>query len=71
MRLESDSDTTVRQHTNRGNKLKRKAHGVRSGRLDATGGISYKKVGVWSASSRSDYTDLVVRSALITPATTG
>ncbi|GAM87753.1 hypothetical protein ANO11243_057800 [Dothideomycetidae sp. 11243] len=40
---DSDSDTSIRQHTNRGNKLKRKAHNIRSGRLDTTGGQPYKK----------------------------
>ncbi|KAF2153110.1 hypothetical protein K461DRAFT_135054 [Myriangium duriaei CBS 260.36] len=40
---ESDSDTSIRQHTNRGNKLKRKAHHIRSGRLDTSGGQSYRK----------------------------
>ncbi|GAB7338546.1 hypothetical protein MBLNU457_5294t1 [Dothideomycetes sp. NU457] len=38
---DSDSDTSIHQHTNRGNKLKRKAHAVREGRLD-TSGVSQK-----------------------------
>lgn len=42
---ESDSDDSIRQHTNRGNKLKRKAHHIREGRLDTSGGQSYRKVG--------------------------
>ncbi|PNS19790.1 Transcriptional regulatory protein rxt2 [Sphaceloma murrayae] len=41
--VESDSDESIRQHTNRGNKLKRKAHRVREGRLDTSGGQSYRK----------------------------
>ncbi|PSK37459.1 hypothetical protein B9Z65_2201 [Elsinoe australis] len=40
---ESDSDDSIRQHTNRGNKLKRKAHHIREGRLDTSGGHSYRK----------------------------
>lgn len=41
---DSDSDDSIAQPTNRGNKLKRKAANVREGRLDTTGGRSYKKV---------------------------
>ena len=40
---DSDSDTTITQPTNRGNKLKRNARHVREGRLDTTHGRSYKK----------------------------
>lgn len=40
---DSDSDTTIAQPTNRGNKLKRNARHVREGRLDTTHGRSYKK----------------------------
>ncbi|KAF2222943.1 RXT2-like protein [Elsinoe ampelina] len=40
---ESDSDEEIRQHSNRGNKLKRKAHNVREGRLDTSGGQSYRR----------------------------
>lgn len=40
---DSDSDTSIQQHTNRGNKLKRHAAHVREGRLDTTGGRSYRK----------------------------
>ncbi|GAB7350845.1 hypothetical protein MBLNU459_g1376t1 [Dothideomycetes sp. NU459] len=40
---DSDSDDSIAQPTNRGNKLKRKAANVREGRLDTTGGRSYKK----------------------------
>ena len=41
---DSDSDESVHQPTNRGNKLKRNASNVREGRLDITGGRSYKRV---------------------------
>lgn len=41
---DSDSDTSIHQHTNRGNKMKRKAAYVREGRLDTTGGRSYRRV---------------------------
>ncbi|KAG9654442.1 hypothetical protein KCU64_g7208, partial [Aureobasidium melanogenum] len=40
---DSDSDTSITQPTNRGNKLKRNARHVREGRLDTTHGRSYKK----------------------------
>ncbi|KAF4549481.1 RXT2-like protein [Elsinoe fawcettii] len=40
---ESDSDDEIRQHSNRGNKLKRKAHNIREGRLDTSGGQSYRR----------------------------
>ncbi|KAF1356717.1 RXT2-like protein [Delphinella strobiligena] len=40
---DSDSDSSIQQPTNRGNKLKRNASHVREGRLDTTGGRSYKR----------------------------
>ena len=40
---DSDSDTSIHAHTNRGNKLKRRAKYVREGRLDDTGGLAHRK----------------------------
>ena len=40
---DSDSDTSIHAHTNRGNKLKRRAKYIREGRLDDTGGLAYRK----------------------------
>ncbi|KAL1306722.1 hypothetical protein AAFC00_005388 [Neodothiora populina] len=40
---DSDSDSSIKQPSNRGNKLKRNASHVREGRLDITGGRSYKR----------------------------
>lgn len=45
--LESDSDESVHQITNRGNKLKKKAKFVREGQLALPNGPqTYKKVGI-------------------------
>lgn len=45
--LESDSEESVHQITNRGNKLKRKAKFVREGQLAVPNGPqTYKKVGI-------------------------
>lgn len=41
---DSESDGDIRQHTNRGNKLRRGAKNVQEDRLDDTGGLSYRKV---------------------------
>lgn len=41
---DSDSDVDMPSHTNRGNKLKRKAKHVQQDRLDDTGRLSYRKV---------------------------
>lgn len=43
--VDYESDSSVRWHTNRGNKMKKRARLVREGRLDTSGGQSYKKVG--------------------------
>lgn len=40
---DSDSDVDMPSHTNRGNKLKRKAKHVQQDRLDDTGRVSYRK----------------------------
>lgn len=48
---DSDSDTYAANHSNRGNKLKRSARFVHEGRLDTTGGRSYRKVSRQSSSS--------------------
>lgn len=40
---DSDSDTSIHAHTNRGNKLKRRARTIREGRLDTTGDSAYRK----------------------------
>ncbi|PPJ51654.1 hypothetical protein CBER1_08786 [Cercospora berteroae] len=40
---DSESDGDIRQHTNRGNKLRRGAKNVQEDRLDDTGGLSYRK----------------------------
>lgn len=43
---DSDSDTDVHHHTNRGNKLNRRAKYINRDRLDDTGRLSYKHVRV-------------------------
>ena len=45
--IASDSDTSIKKQTNRGNKLKRKAKFVSEGRLDQAGGPrTYKRVSI-------------------------
>lgn len=41
---DSDSDADIPHHTNRGNKLKRKARHVQQDRLDDTGRLAYRQV---------------------------
>lgn len=68
---DSDSDDSIAQPTNRGNKLKRKAANVREGRLDTTGGRSYKKVHFDGQGCTSNNADGRAHRRLITLATAG
>lgn len=40
---DAEDDDAAPTHTNRGNKLKRRSHFAREGRLDTSGGVSYRK----------------------------
>ena len=41
--LDAEDDDAAPTHTNRGNKLKRRSHFAREGRLDTSGGVAYRK----------------------------